>query len=60
MIKFVFSKRRRQTRLEYELFPLFYVAPTLLAKQATLKAVQMISEASEALIKDCIMTTDTD
>lgn len=28
-------------------------------KPATLKAVQMSPQASEALIKDCIMTTDT-
>lgn len=60
MIKYVFSKWRSRTLLQNKQFPRFYVAPTLVEKPATLKAAQMVSEVSEPLIKDCIMTTDTD
>ena len=57
---FFLRTERGETLPENKLLPLFYVAPTLLEKTATLKAVKVISEASEKLIKDWIMTADTD
>lgn len=47
-----------ETCPENELFPSI-LSSTDMDKTAALKAVQMISEASEALIKGCFMTTDT-